>query len=263
LTRKIRRTADYEFNLEIKNDTFIAPPRAAQRNWLLNRAVSELAGDLAALNGLARRFVPGMDAVQIEERSQSHLADEDIMEDWQIPLMQAMAAVVTENHSDMLEIGFGRGIASGFIQEGDVRSHTIIECNQSVIERFPTWAQNYAGKDIRIVPGRWQDVIDTLGAFDGIFFHTYPMNEEEYMEQVLGSVTYAEHFFPTAAAHLRPGGFFTYMTNEIDSLSRDHQRLLLRHFSSFSVRLCQDLPVPPDIRDTWWIDSMVIVQAVK
>jgi guanidinoacetate N-methyltransferase len=28
--------------------------------------------------------------------------------------------------------------------------------------------------------------IDDLGLFDGIFFHTYPLNEEEYMKNVHG-----------------------------------------------------------------------------
>ena len=35
MTRKIRRTRDYEITLQIKNDDFIKPPRDAQRNWLL------------------------------------------------------------------------------------------------------------------------------------------------------------------------------------------------------------------------------------
>lgn len=52
------------------------------------------------------------------------------------------------------------------------------------------------------------------------------------------------------------------MTNEIDSLSRGHQRALLRYFSSFSVHL-QALQMPQEVRDTWWSDSMVIVGAVK
>ena len=32
-----------------------------------------------------------------------------IWEDWQLPLMQAMAGIVTETHGEVLEIGFGRG----------------------------------------------------------------------------------------------------------------------------------------------------------
>ncbi len=39
------------------------------------------------------------------------------MEDWQTPLMQAMARHVTETHGDVLEIGFGRGVSAEFIQQ--------------------------------------------------------------------------------------------------------------------------------------------------
>ncbi len=82
------------------------------------------------------------------------------------------------------------------------------------------------------------------------------------MELLARSVTFAAHFFPAAAEHLRPGGVFTYLTGEIDSLSRAHQRLLLERFSSFRVQRVA-LRVPDDVRDAWWADSMAVVEAVK
>jgi guanidinoacetate N-methyltransferase len=262
MSRKIRRTADFEIVLDVKRDGFIAPPRDSQRNALLNKAVAEFADDLNQIHRLAARFVAGMDTLQVEERTNTDLTDAAIMENWQIPLMRAMAIVATETHGDLLEIGFGRGISAGIIQDLGVRSHTIVECNESVIERFHRWETAYPGSDIRLLEGRWQDVTDQFTDYDSVFFHTYPLNEQEYVELVANSTTFAEHFFPTASRYLRPGGVFTYMTNEIDSLSRGHQRALLRYFTSFSVQL-QPLQLPPDVRDTWWADSMVIVKAVK
>ena len=82
------------------------------------------------------------------------------------------------------------------------------------------------------------------------------------MKYVHGRATFAEHFFETASEHLRPGGVFTYFSNEIDSLGRGHQRALFKHFSSFSLKMIH-LELPDDINDTWWADSMVIVKAVK
>ena len=262
MNRKFRRTPDFDIVLEVKNDHFIAPPREAQRNWLLNRAVSEFADDLKQLDKIAARFVPGRDSQRIDERTHTELTDEDIMEDWQIPLMRAMAALATESHGDLLEIGFGRGISASIIQEMGVRSHTIVECNESVIKRFHQWKPSYLGREIHLLEGRWQDVTDQFAEYDSIFFHTYPLNEEEYLEQALNSATFAEHFFPTASRYLRPGGVFTYMTNEIDSLSRAHQRALLRHFRSFRVQVLP-LELPGGVRDAWWADSMVIVQVEK
>jgi guanidinoacetate N-methyltransferase len=262
MSRKIRRTPDFELTLDVKNEEFIAPPRPAQRNTLLNKAVSEFADDLNQLHRLAARFIPGKDTQHVLERSQTELTDDEIMEDWQVPLMKAMAEVATASHGDLLEVGFGRGISSSLIQEMGVRSHTIVECNRSVIQRFSDWRQAYPSREIHLLEGRWQDVTDQFTEYDSVFFHTYPLDEEDYLQNVVNSSTFAEHFFPTAARCLRPGGVFTYMTNEIDSLSRGHQRALLRHFQSFEVRL-QPLQLPPDVRDTWWADSMVVVRAVK
>lgn len=262
MNRKLRRTPEFELTLDVKSDRFIAPPREAQRNWLLNKAVAELVEDLNHLDQVAARFVPGLEEARIAERTHTDLADDEIMEDWQIPLMRAMAAVATESHGDLLEIGFGRGISASMIQEMGVQSHTIVECNETVIERFHRWKAGYPGRDIHLLEGRWQDVTEQFADYDAIFFHTYPLNEQEYLEQALNSATFAEHFFPTASQYMRPGGVFTYMTNEIDSLSRAHQRAILRYFSSFCVRVLP-LQLPADVRDTWWADSMVIVRVEK
>ena len=262
MTKKIKRTENFEIVLEIKSEDFIRPPREAQRNALLNNALSEFSDNLQALDKSAARFVRGKPQISLDDRTQKILSDEEIMEEWQIPLMRAMAELVTETHGNILEIGFGCGVSATLIQEQTVLSHTIIECNDSVVERFFKWKEFFKESKINLVHGLWQDMIDDLGLFDGIFFHTYPLNEEEYMKNVHGRATFAEHFFKTAAEHLRPGGVFTYFSNEIDSLGRGHQRALFKHFSSFSLKVI-NLELPDDINDTWWADSMVIVKAVK
>ncbi len=185
------------------------------------------------------------------------------MEEWQRPIMQAMADIVTETHGDVLEIGFGRGVSAEMIQQRGVASHTIVEVSDAIIGRFQRWRLHYPDRDIRVMHGRWQDVVDQMGRYDGVFFHTYPMSEDEYLEQVVRSVTFAGHFFPTAARVLRPGGIFTYLTNEIDSFSRAHQRLLFDHFSEVTLRVVDNLNLPQDVHDAWWADSMVVVKAVK
>ena len=263
MTRRFRRHERVEVSLQSTSDDFIRPPREAQRNWLLNRALTELVDELVHLDAVSRRFVPGREQARLADRTQALLRDEEIMEDWQIPVMEAMARAATAAHGDVLEVGFGRGVASALIQEAGVRSHTVVECNDDVVRRFHHWRARYPGRDVRLIHGRWQDAVDRLEQYDGIFFHTYPLTEEEYAEHVVRSVTFAEHFFPTAAAHLREGGVFTYLTNEIDSLSRAHQRLVLRYFRSFTLRVVTPLAVPRDSRDDLWGDSMVVIGATK
>lgn len=252
--------------LEPKNSDFISPPRKAQRDWLIRQAMEEISDDLEHLDQIAKRFVAGKnhkldsDLVDISNAS---LSVDEIMEDWQVPLMKEMARCATENRGDILEVGFGRGVSSEFIQDHDVRSHTIIEMNDACIENhFDPWKKRHPEKDIRLHHARWQDVEKDLGLFDGILFHAFPMNEAEFVEYVLKSVTFAEHSFPSMSAHLKSGGKFTYLTTEIDSFSRRHQRLLFKYFSEISLKVVP-VNVPQDTGDTWWAESMVVVKAIK
>lgn len=262
MTRRIQRNPKFDVTLDIKDDDFINPPRSGQRQWLLNQAMDEFTDNLGALDRLAARFVAGADEHRFEDRTRRSLGDEEIMEDWQIPMMRVMADIATRDHGDVLEIGFGRGVSAEFIQELGVKSHTIIECNDSVVERFHRWREKQLSQDIRLVHARWQDALEQLSTYDGIFFHTYPLNEAEYMEQALNSATFAEHFFETAARLLRDGGVLTYLSNEIDSLSRRHQRAVFRHFSRISTAIVP-LAIPTNVRDTWWADTMVAVEVTK
>ncbi len=263
MIRKRRRTPDYEILLDIRNEDFVAPPRAAQRHWLLNRAVAEWAADLNHLHTQARDFVAGRERPPGVDLRAGDLDDQQIMEDWQIPVMQAMAGIAGNARGAVLEIGFGRGVAADFLQHAGVASHTVVECNEHIVARFEAWRAGYTARDIRLLQGRWQDLTERFETYDGILFHAYPLDEEEFIDEVVKTTTFAEHFFPHAAAHLAPGGVFTYLTNEADSLSRAHQRLLFRHFGRFCLTRVAPLTVPEDTADTLWGDSMVVIKAVK
>lgn len=268
----IQRKPEFEVFLKINKDEFLTPPRANQRNWLLRRALDEFSDDLLALDEVSKRFVSGSDRTDIANTwvdsqaeyrpSELIIEGQQVMQDWEAPLMKAMADIVTERQGDVLEVGFGMGISATSIQAGRPRSHTIIECNREVMRAFDEWARRYQGRDIRLVQGRWQDVVDEIGPFDGVFFDTYPASEAEFEEAVINSINFAEGFIPVAAKLLRPGGVFTYYTNEIDSFSRRHQRFLLKHFGSFTLSVVRSL-LPPDDCHYWWADSMAVVKAVK
>lgn len=267
-----RRTPQLEIRLRIQDSSFIAPPSDFQRNWLLQRALDELLDDLNHLDRTAKRLIASASRSAIKGsltdgkasyRDGKLLIDgQEVMQSWQHPLMKRMVDTLREHADHVLEIGFGMGISASMIQAFGVSSHTIIECNRQVIDAFHHWSQNYPESEIRLVEGKWQDVIDQLPDYDAILFDTFPLNEQEFDENVIQSVTFAEHFLPTAAAHLRPGGVLSYYTNEIDSFSRRHQRLLFRCFKSFSLSLVEGLRPPPD-NQNWWADSMVVVKAVK
>jgi len=268
----IQRKPEFDVYLKVNKGEFLTPPRENQRNWLLRRALDEFSDDLVALDAISKRFVSGSDRVSIEQSwtgsraeykpSELIIEGQQVMQDWEAPLMRAMADIATESRGDVLEVGFGMGISASYIQAGQPRSHTIIECNRDVMTAFADWTGRYPGRDIRLVQGRWQDVVETLSGFDAVFFDTYPASEAEFEESVINSINFAEAFIPAAAKLLRPGGVFTYYTNEIDSFSRRHQRFLFQHFSSFTLSIVRSL-LPPEDCHYWWADSMAVVKAVK
>jgi amino acid adenylation domain-containing protein len=266
-SRQLLSKEEVQFRLEMELDpTFIAPPRPAQRAWLLRKVMNELAEDLKALHQHASQFVSGQERIATEDfetQALSKVSDHAIMEDWQIPIMRSMAGIVGRHGGDVLEIGFGRGISADFIQDYEVNSHTIVESETGVVEQyFRPWRKKHGNADVELRISKWQDCEFSPESFDGILFHAYPLDETEFLEHIVQSVTYAEHAIPAMAGLLRKDGRFTYLTNEIDSLSRTHQRLLFRHFSQIRTEII-DIDVPDDTKDAWWAPQMVIIECVR
>jgi len=268
-----RKYKDISLQLDFARESFIAAPRPEQRQWVTNRAVDELIEQLRYLDVVAPRYVGGATRREIPtgewsgstaDYSQQELIIEDqqVMQDWEIPLMRRMANIAACGHGDVLEVGFGLGLSATFMQEAGVTSHTVVEYNEQVAAVARAWAAKRPDADITIVRGSWQEVVPSLGLFDGIFWDAFPTSEAEFDQYVLRDSTFAEAFFPLAAAHLRPGGVFTYYTNERESLSRRHQRSLLRYFRSFRLEVVAGMAPPPDC-EYWWTDRMCVVTAEK
>lgn len=269
-----RQYDKFSLSLEEREDQFTRFPTPFQREWMLARGFREFADDLEHLDALSEGLVPGVERPPIrsswedsnaaQSEAELLIQGQQVMQSWERPLMQRMAAAIARPGGDVLEVGFGMGISAGFILEAGVRSYTVIECNDAVIASFERWRQRYPETEIRLVRGRWQDVAEQLGSYDGILFDTYPLSQEEYLRNEVNGRAYshAGEFFPLAAAKLRPGGAFTYFSCEIDTLSRGHQRLLLRYFDSFQVRVVRGL-VPPVGCQYWWASSMVLVTATR
>lgn len=246
------------------------PGSKFQRDVLIERLIAEALDFLADYKSRAHGFVPGSSWPGIDRslfEAEVHcdvkellIGGHQVMQAWQDQLMKRMAELVTAAHGDVLEIGFGLGIASQHIQRSGVRSHTIIEAHPAVLERLDDWRRRQARSDIVVLRGRWEEIIDNLESYDAIFFDPYPMTQAEFVRHWREGATYAAHFFPVAARHLRPAGVLTYFSNEIDTMSRRHQRALLEHFESIQISVVKNLKPPPDCQ-YWWTDSMVVVKA--
>jgi hypothetical protein len=103
-----------------------------------------------------------------------------VMMEWEKPYMEACVAAL-QPRGDVLEIGFGLGYSATAIQKFLPASHTIIECDPTVIKKTKEWAEKYT--NIRIVEDMWQHAMPMLGVYDTIFFDDYcPLSPKEAQE---------------------------------------------------------------------------------
>ena len=112
---------------------------------------------------------------------------DEIMMDWEHPIMSASAAYVTEGGGDILEIGFGMGISAGYIQSHSISSHTIIENHPQIISKSREWASGKS--NVTIISQSWADVTGSLGTYDGIFYDTYGDKRNNLFSSSLSGLT--------------------------------------------------------------------------
>ena len=121
------------------------------------------------------------------EDTGSILYEEEVMMDWEHPIMSSSAAYVTQNGGDILEIGFGMGIASGYIQSHSISSHTIIENHPQIISKAIEWVSGKS--NVTIISQSWSDVTGSLGNYDGIFYDTFGDEESNKFGTTVESLT--------------------------------------------------------------------------
>ena len=119
----------------------------------------------------------------------------EVMMDWETPIMEEHARIVTKNGGDILKIGFGMGICSDFIQQANIKSHTIIEIQDQVFDRLLEWAKDKP--NVIPVKGDWFDSIPKNKKYDGIMHDTW---EEKNWH----------HFLNKIKNNLNPKGIVTW-----------------------------------------------------
>jgi|TARA_R110002020_G_scaffold18579_2_gene64684 hypothetical protein len=127
----------------------------------------------------------------------------EVMMSWEAPIMEKSAEYICESKGDILEIGFGMGICSDYIQSQDVNSHTIVEIHPQIIEKLKVWADGKS--NVVIVEGDWDSV--DLGTYDGIFLDTFADDS-------------LDNFKEFAVSKVRSGSKITYWNNFADTRNK-------------------------------------------
>eukprot|EP00754_Rhynchopus_humris_P044857 Rhum_TRINITY_DN4437_c0_g2::Rhum_TRINITY_DN4437_c0_g2_i1::g.14219::m.14219/K18477/RMT2; type IV protein arginine methyltransferase len=128
-----------------------------------------------------------------------------VMMQWEEPLMDLHAERLCASGGDVLNVGFGMGYVDTAIQRHSPKSHTIIEAHPQVYQKMI--ADGWDKKpNVRIVFGKWQDVIGDLGPFDGVFFDTFD------------DVGHVREFHAHLDRLVKPGGMYSYFNGVSDNV---------------------------------------------
>lgn len=102
-----------------------------------------------------------------------------VMMAWETPLMAQHCHVLPIHAKNVLNVGFGLGVIDRLIQDLHPCSHTIIEAHPGALSlTADVYSQMVANgwnekPNVKIIFGRWQDVLHQLECYDAIFFDTF------------------------------------------------------------------------------------------
>ena len=129
--------------------------------------------------------------------------DREVMMSWESPIMEKSAEFICQSKGDVLEIGFGMGICSDYIQAQDVSSHTIVDIHPQIIEKLKAWADGKS--NVIIEQGDWNSA--DLETYDGIFLDTFADDS-------------LDNFKEFAIAKAKSGAKTTYWNNFADTRNK-------------------------------------------
>lgn len=121
-----------------------------------------------------------------------------VMMEWERPIMEQAAEVITRKGGRVLNVGFGMGIIDSEIQKYLVDEHWIIEPHIDVFTKMMDdgW---HLKPNVRILHGDWQWFLKYLPKFDGVYIDTWD-------EEIDG-------FLESAPQYLKPDGVLSFFNN--------------------------------------------------
>ena len=134
-------------------------------------------------------------------KSNGDIFDEDgrgVMMGWEDSFMHEGAKTICSTQGDVLNIGFGMGIIDNYIQSYNPRTHWIIEAHPQIQEKMckDGWLKK---PHVRCIFTTWQNVLNYLPKFDGVYIDTY------------GEAT--QDFFSNVHKILKPNGVLSWFNN--------------------------------------------------
>ncbi len=186
------------------------------------------------------------------------IAGHPVMQGFQRDYMGELARIASEGGGDILEIGYGMGLAARrILNQKNVETHTIVECHPDVLKRcIDDMRDEIARSRVRLIAAYWEDAVRMLAdeSFDGILFDTYPTTRDDVE---------LSHFpfFPHAYRLLRPGGVLTYYSDEAEKLPPQHIALL--NEAGFTTIDETRFAIPQQTNPLHWQADAIVAPAAR
>lgn len=121
-----------------------------------------------------------------------------VMMEWERPIMEQAAEVISRKGGRVLNVGFGMGIIDTAIENHEIQEHWIIEPHLDVFTKMMNdgW---HLKPHVKILHGDWQWFMKYLPEFDGVYIDTW--NEEIY------------DFLRNSPAFLKEDGILSFFNN--------------------------------------------------
>lgn len=113
---------------------------------------------------------------------------DSVMMDWEDDIMKDAAALICRDGGKILNIGFGLGLIDNYIQSHNPKEHWIIEAHPQVVNKMKEEGWNKK-KNVTCIFDKWQNVINNLPKFDGIYFDTWAEMGDFLTTQTLNLLT--------------------------------------------------------------------------
>lgn len=230
----------------IRKSVFVREGYSWLRNWEVRNS------ELPPLAKRREEYL-AMDATRSDDSLL--IGGRQVMQEWERPLMHALAREVTRNRGHVLEVGFGMGISANYVIAMGCSKYTVIEPHPAVLKEARDWAARQP-VPVEVVAGFWQEVIDRLGVFDGILFDPFEALGEDALNRLYVPLV------PKAFEHLKSDGVFAFFSGAADTLHADQLQLLLQYFKEVRLFKVSDLRPPSDCR-YWSATTMVVPVCTK
>lgn len=176
----------------------------------------------------------------------TYILGHEVMSNYQMPYMKKLAEIATRNGGDILEVGYGQGLATREIEswrkKRRVQTHSVIELNRHLA------AEARQNKNLEVIEGDYTGHLPALEGrqFDAALYDGYPLKEDEMHRD---GIIFIERLVKDRL--LKPNGILTFYANATKELGQKF-RGFLTDLGFTSIETEKVLITPPKRKRQIW-----------